>query len=146
MSSRNLRKKRGVDPVRPEAKASGFDRLENQLFAGPVAADTKTIRLCHQVEEAISYALVCSTTPLLRDLYVAGVEPLKGAASLRVVVAMSSTEGETTDYEQTIEALDRAHGYVRGEVARAINRKRVPSLQFSVLPPIDGSENPGVGS
>ncbi len=140
MSSR--KKRRGYEPVHPEVEPDGFDELEKELFAGPEKADTKTIQLCRQVEEAISSALVCSTSPLLRDLYVAGVEPLRGAALLRVLVSM---EGAQNDYEQTIKALDRALGYFRGEVARAINRKRVPTLQFAVVPSDDGDWDEEVG-
>ena len=126
------KKRRGDSPVHLEFEPEGVDVSEEEMFAGPERADTKTIQLCRQVEEAISYALVCSTSALLRDLYVVAVEPLRGAALLRVLV---STEGAQNDYDDTVEALDRAGGYFRGEVARAIHRKRVPTLQFTLVPP-----------
>jgi len=47
-------------------------------------------------------------------------------------------EGAHNDHDQTTQALDRARGYFRSEVARAINRKRVPTLQFAVVPATDG--------
>ncbi len=129
MSSR--KKRRGNDPVLLPVEADAFDPFDRELFAGLAQADTKTIQLCRQVEEAVSLALACSTSPLLRDLYVVGVEPLKGAAMMRALVSM---EGAHNDYELTKQAVDRARGYIRGEVARAINRKRVPTLQFAVVP------------
>ena len=116
--------------MRPENEPEWLDVPEVEMFGGPQRVDTKTIQLCRQVEEAISCALVCSTSPILRDLYVTGVEAARGAALLRVLV---TTEGDAHDYQQTIEALARAKGYFRGEVARAIHRKRVPSLDFMVL-------------
>lgn len=130
MTSR--KKRRGDGPVHPEFEPEWFDVSEEEMFAGPERADTKTIQLCRQVEEAISCALVCSTSALLRDLYVVAVEPLRGAALLRVLVSM---EGAQNDYEDTVKALDRAGGYFRGEVARAIHRKRVPTMQFALVPP-----------
>ena len=104
------------------------------MFPGPTKADTKTMQLCHQVEETISFALAGSTSPLLRDLYVLGVEPLRGAAALRVLVSLE----EDASSEKAAEALRRAHGYLRGEVARAINRKRVPTLEYVLVPPRAG--------
>jgi ribosome-binding factor A len=109
-----------------------------EVFGGPSRTDTKTIQLCRQVEEAIAYALVCSTSPILRDLYVMGVEPARGAALLRVLVTM---EGDAHDYQQTVEALARAKGYFRAEVARAIHRKRVPSLEFALVPSSAGGRD-----
>jgi ribosome-binding factor A len=117
--------------VRRQREPERLDAAEEEIFGGLEKADTKTIQLCRQVEEAISYALVCSANPVLRDLYVAGVEPLRGAALLRVLISM---EGESNDYQQTTEALSRARGYFRHEVARAIHRKRVPTMEFVVAP------------
>jgi ribosome-binding factor A len=128
MSSR--KKARGYTPLQPENEPEWFDVSEEEIFGGPRRGDKRSIQLCRQVEEAISCALVCSTNPILRDLYVMGVEPVRGAALLRVLV---TTEGEANDYQQTIEALARAKGYFRGEVARSIHRKRVPSLDFVVV-------------
>lgn len=102
--------------------------------------DTKTAQLCSQVQEAISWALACSTSPLLRDLHVARVEPRKGAALLQVFVA---TEVATAGYEETVAALRRANGYLRREVAAAIHRKKVPTLQFMVLPSATGWDDTG---
>jgi len=120
--------------LRPETEPEWLDVSEVELFGGQHQADTKTIQLCHQVEEAISCALVCSTSPILRDLCVLSVEAMKGAAALRVLVTMEGDEEETHDLQQTKEALERAKGYFRGEVARSIHRKRVPSLDFTVVP------------
>ena len=125
MSSRKNR--RGHGSVRPESRA-----LEDQYFGGATTDDHKDIRLCKQVEEAISMALVSSADPILRDLYVVGVEPLRGAALLRVLVATDNKE--EIDADRINQKLDRALGYFRGEVAKAITRKRVPGLKIALIP------------
>lgn len=132
MSSR--KSARGYAALRPDDEPEWLDDSEVEMFSGLQTADKKTTQLCRQVEEAVSCALVCSTSPILRDLLVIAVEALRGAAMLQVLV---TTEGESLDCHQTEEALRRARGYIRHEVARAIHRKRVPSLSFVLVP--DGS-------
>ena len=105
---------------------------EEQLFGGLHQADTKTLQLGQQVHEAVAYALACSANAMLRDLYVVSVEPVRGAALMRVFVARDAESA--TCAEQIDRTLRTAVGYIRGEVARAINRKRVPTLQFVLAP------------
>jgi len=112
-------------------RSAPFEREREDMFAGPSQGHNKTIRLCRQIERAISYALACSMSPLLREIYVASVEPLGGASSLRVTVTI---EGDEHTIDEAEDALARANGYVRSEVAREINRKRVPTLAFHVVP------------
>lgn len=128
MSSR--KRARGFKALRPENEPEWLDDSQVERLGDPLRVDTKTNQLCRQVEEAIACALVCSTSPILRDLYVESVEAAKGAAMLRVLVIM---EGDDDDYQRTREALTRAKGYLVDEVARAIHRKRVPSLDFVVM-------------
>lgn len=77
-------------------------------------------------------ALISSADPIMRDLYVAGVEPLRGAALLRVLVATESKEA--IDVDRLEEKLERARGYFRSEVAKAISRKRVPGIEVTFIP------------
>lgn len=105
--------------------------LEAEYFGGASPTDHKTIQLCRQVEEAISMALFASADPTLRDLHVIAVEPLRGAALLRVLVT-TETE-EALDPQLITDKLDRARGYLRAEVAKAINRKRVPGLELCLV-------------
>ncbi|MBL4634084.1 MAG: ribosome-binding factor A [Kofleriaceae bacterium] len=86
------------------------------------------------MEEAISSALACANNRWIQDLYVVRVEPVRGAALLRVLV---STEERQDEYEQIQQALDSARGYFRAEVARSIHRKRTPSLEFVIVPSPD---------
>ena len=140
MSSRNERRDHGA--AYPDAEPHGNGTNNRDPFEARNRAATKTHQLCRQVEEAVSLALACATNPVLRDLYVAGVEPVRGPSLLRVRVSM---EGTDYDYQLTERALDRALGYLRGEVARAINRKRVPTLRIAVVPSDDGDWEDCVG-
>ena len=114
---------------RKKSRGHRSAHVDLDLFAGPNLASTKTTQPCHQVQEAISCALVFSANPLLRDLSVVRVEPLQGSALLRVLVC---TEGELD--ERTFETLEKASGYFRSQVAQEISRKRVPSLRFTLIP------------
>lgn len=130
MSSRKSRPGHRSARRQPEPHALGS--IQDHLFGDPTGPSTKTIQLCRQVEEAVSCALACSASATLRDLFVVGVQPIKGAAQLRVLL---SREGDDHDYEHTQHALNNAQGYLRAEVARSIHRKRVPTLTLVVVPP-----------
>ena len=91
-----------------------------------------TPQLCRQVEEAVSFALVSARDPLLRDLVVLDVTPVRGAARLRVRVSTEAPDPPLDDLE---EALERARGYLRAEVAVAVHRKRTPELEVELVPP-----------
>lgn len=106
--------------------------LEELMFGGPARAGHKTHQLCEQVSEAIEYAFATAASPLLRDLRVVAVESVRSTALVRVLV---TTEQSHVDISEIEGALVRAHGYLRGEVAQAIHRKRVPGLEVIVVPP-----------
>ncbi len=132
MTSR--KKRRRHEPSHIEMEPVWLD-VDKELFAVQTRTETKTHQLCRQVEEAVSCALACANNRWIQDLYVVGVEPVRGAALLRVLV---STEESQDEYEQIQQALDSACGYFRGEVARSIHRKRTPSLEFVIVPSPDG--------
>ena len=92
----------------------------------------KLAQLCAQVEEAVSYAFATGNDPLLNDLRVVAVRPVRGAALLEVEVATQETEG--LDPDQLLAKLERAKGYLRSEIANGIHRKRCPDLCFSIAP------------
>jgi ribosome-binding factor A len=125
MSSR--KNARGNAPLRPEYEPL-FPEASRTRRGG---TNSKLVQLCHQVEEALSCAFLGSANPILRDLYVIGVEPLRGASLLRVLVTI---DGQDYDNKQIEQALSRAQGYLRSEVAYEVHRKRVPGLEFVVVP------------
>jgi ribosome-binding factor A len=94
--------------------------------------DYKLSQLCRQVEEAVAMGLFASHNPLLRDLCVIDVTPLRGAARLRVRVTTEDSDASLAELEQ---AVDRARGYLRAEAAAAISRKRAPELVVELVPP-----------
>jgi len=90
--------------------------------------------LCAQITDAIAMALATASDPVLRDLSVATVEPRRGAASLRVVL-FAAPGGELAI---AAEHAARAVGYLRAEVAAAIQRRRTPDLVVEVIAALPG--------
>jgi ribosome-binding factor A len=62
---------------------------------------------------------------VLRDCYVVSVVPAPDSTHLLVTVKASQEEAVV------LEALHRATGLFRNEIASAIHRKKVPQLRFA---------------
>lgn len=105
---------------------------------GPQRADRKERQLCQQVQEAIGEALSALDDEALSEVYVCAVEPAPDASRLAVLIRAP----ESSAPDLVAERLGRVSGYLRGEVAAAISRKRVPTLTFEVLPPESREERP----
>jgi ribosome-binding factor A len=95
----------------------------------------KSLQLCAQVHDALAYALGDSSDPVLIDLELDHVEPMDDGAHVLVVVQDPCGHGLAA----ALAALDRARGFLRDAVARTVNRRRVPQLSFTVLPPAGGA-------
>ncbi|MEJ7729835.1 MAG: ribosome-binding factor A [Polyangiaceae bacterium] len=91
--------------------------------------ERKVRQLCRQVQEAVGAALGSLDDDLLNAAWVAGVEPEPDASRLVVFIEV---DGDTPS-ERVFARLERVAGWVRGEVAQAITRKRTPALAFRVL-------------
>lgn len=91
----------------------------------PEAPSHQTLRLCDQVARCLDLCLSAAGDPCLNELTVVSVEPLSGAARLRVLVTSLGDEPLEGDIEA---ALDRAQRWLRHQVAQDIHRKRAPSL------------------
>lgn len=105
--------------------------LADALF-GAVAddrPDRKLDPLSAQIADAIAMALATASDPVLRDLTVATVEPRRGAASFRVVLAAAPGD----ELAIAADHAARAVGYLRAEVAAAIQRRRTPDLVVDVI-------------
>jgi ribosome-binding factor A len=89
----------------------------------------KVRQLCRQVQEAVGAALGSLDDELLNAVWVAEVEPEPDASRLVVFIEV----GADTPGEHVFARLERVAGFVRGEVAAAITRKRTPTLVFRVL-------------
>lgn len=94
--------------------------------------DHKTLRLCRQVERAVSLTLAgeCGDDHL-DGLCVLSVDPAPGPGQLMVTL---SAPPEKADLVEAYVCLGRVEGLLRTEVARMINRRKVPRLSFRILP------------
>ena len=88
----------------------------------------KALQLCGQVARTLAAALAGCGDAVLRDLVVVSVTPAPNSS--RLLVTLSPAPGAAPDAEQVHEHLGRARGKLRGEVASAIHRRRVPDLTF----------------
>ncbi|HND52337.1 MAG TPA: hypothetical protein PLV92_08065 [Pirellulaceae bacterium] len=92
----------------------------------------KTLQLCRQVAETLSYVLSgeCHDEQLA-GLQVLAVEPAPNASQLLVTVAPGVGETLSNPVE-TMARLHDAAGWLRTEVAAAITRRRAPQLLFRI--------------
>ena len=106
---------------------------------GGRAPDRKTLQLCGQVRKALDYVLSGETgDDLLRQLYVADVVPAPDASRLLATVAPIDPRADL-DAVTVLEKLGFVQPMLRSEVARSINRKKVPDLTFTLAGPPPGA-------
>jgi ribosome-binding factor A len=98
---------------------------------GPRSDRRKARQLCAQVAEALTLLLAGETDDALRSLDVVSVEPAPDTRQLLVTVR--SLPGMNAEPAVILDALCRASGRVRCEVAAAITRRRVPQLVYRVM-------------
>ncbi len=91
---------------------------------------TKSLQLCAQVHDALSWALGDSSDPVLMDLVLDRVEPMPDDKHVLVVMQDPCGHGLVA----SLQALDRARAWLREAVASTVQRRRVPQLSFTVLP------------
>lgn len=92
---------------------------------------SKTLQLCAQVEQALTFALLETTDPILQDLVLDAVLPLHGDGHLLVRFVDPCDHGLV----RCLASLDAAAGFFRRAVAEGTARRRVPNLSFTVVPP-----------
>jgi len=90
----------------------------------------KTLQLCAQVKDALSFALGETIDPVLLDLRVEFVEAIGGDRQLLVGVVDQHGHGLV----KALDALDNARGYLRSYVAEVIHRGKAPQLSFTLVP------------
>lgn len=99
--------------------------------AGSEGALRKERQLCREAFEAIGLALATLDDATWLDIELVAVEPAPDASRLAVVVRSSGTMA-ADDLERKLEHIA---GYLRSELASALQRKRVPGLTFRIAPP-----------
>jgi ribosome-binding factor A len=111
----------GLDPrefFKPESRTGGAGRKAQQLSA--------------QVADTLHQVFGESADATLQSLAVVEVRPAPDASQLLVLVAPAVGAECTAD--EAADALARAGAWLRGEVAKAITRKRAPQLVFRLIP------------
>ena len=95
-----------------------------------VGLDYRLQQLCAQAHEVLSLAFEGECRdPLLQQLSVRAVLPDPDAS--RLAVHVSAPEGESAP--AILEALDRAKGLLRSQLATELDKRRTPSLRFVLL-------------
>ncbi|HUE73282.1 MAG TPA: hypothetical protein VMP01_20560 [Pirellulaceae bacterium] len=113
-----------------------FFRKDSQ----PTQAGRKAMQLCAQVADTMSQLLAGETSDdVLQSLEVVDVAPVPNAAQLLVTVAPAAG-APPLDEAQVYDALARAVGWLRSEIAAAITRKRAPRLSFRFVPAAPAKE------
>lgn len=109
---------------------------------GDRTPDRKTLQLCGQVRKALDYVLSGETgDDLLRGLYVVDVLPAPDASRLLATVAPIDPRADL-DAGEVLEKLGHVQPMLRSEVARSINRKKVPDLTFTLAAPGGAPDGP----
>jgi ribosome-binding factor A len=96
--------------------------------AGKVT-NRKALQLCGQIAKTLSLVLWECGDDVLRELAVESVQP--APTSARLLVTLSAPPG--TDEADVLRHVDKAVGWMRQEVAAAINRRKTPELTFRVV-------------
>jgi ribosome-binding factor A len=110
--------------------------LIEQFFSGlrgqgaPRAEDRKLKQLAREVYRVLSHSLAELQDSRLASAYVIEVRPAPDAGRLAVEVS-AGTGATVSDVEA---ALAAARTHLRGELAGALARKRIPELVFEVVP------------
>lgn len=118
-------------PLRRDRSSFDFDDVLGETDSPARKPDRKVHRLCGQVARALGLALSAAADEVLRDLVVDSVVPAPDAGRLEVRVSLVAAR-EGVDPASIAERLERATGFLRSEIASAIERRKVPQLAFRV--------------
>ena len=93
----------------------------------------KALQLCGQVAETLAFVLAGETgDDVLRDLVVVSVVPAPNTSRLLVTVSPSVAAADA-DLDAIGSSSTKCAARLRGEIATAIHRRRVPELTFRVV-------------
>jgi hypothetical protein len=133
---RKFRKDTALDRYRAELHEDDgqdpryFFRKETQ----PTKAGRKAMQLCAQVADTLGLLFSGETSDeIIQSLEILDVLPAPNAAQLLVTVAPAAG-APPLDEAEVRTALARAAGWLRGEIAATITRKRAPRLSFRFIP------------
>ena len=92
-------------------------------------AGRKAKQLCDQVRDALLSAMAACGDPAVQAAAPGAVQPAPHTGRLQVAIIAPPDVGR----ERVAEAVERAAGHLRSEVARAIHRRYAPELVFVVF-------------
>ena len=92
--------------------------------------DRKLKQLAREVHRVLAQALAELADPRVESAFLVEVRPAPDAS--RFAVQVSAGAGATVS--EVGAALEAARGHLRGELAAALARKRIPDLAFEVVP------------
>ncbi|MDF1751190.1 MAG: hypothetical protein P1U89_00290 [Verrucomicrobiales bacterium] len=119
----------GVSPFELEKQK----RKQNHQSNHSTRSRHRLKQLCRQVQRGIDDAFLCDCgDPLLSDLRTIEVTSVAGSSALCATVLTEHSDPETLSL--IYERLLSARGLIRSSVAAMISRKRIPQIQFKVLP------------
>ncbi len=97
----------------------------------PTVEERRLKQLCREVHRVLAQILPGGVAdPVLDSLSVEDVVPAPDGSRLAVRVHI----GVGADPALVLERLGRLKGYLRSEIAAAVQRKRTPDLAFEVAP------------
>ncbi len=100
----------------------------------PTQAGRKARQLCAQVADTLRLLFSGETSDeILQSLEITEVSPAPNASQLLVTLGPAAA-APALDESQVHEALARAAGWLRSEIAAAITRRRAPRLAFRFIP------------
>lgn len=115
---------RDAPPCEELGPGDGLDPRFDPVERKP--GNRKALQLCAQVANALNMALADCSDECLREAFVEAVVPAPDSSHMLVKIRT------TLDKELVMEALQKASGRMRNEIASAIHRKKVPQLRFEV--------------
>jgi ribosome-binding factor A len=126
------------DRRRRESPPDEYGSDPSVFFGAPDSArDERNVRkvrqLCREVERTLGYALSSARDGLVRDLIVMSVDPAPDGSRLMVTLC-PSTGALDVDVAELLAHLGELRGFLRREIAQALQRKRTPELAFRVVP------------
>lgn len=120
--------------VGPEDGVDPKEFHDRRIRSPRSPASRKALQLCQQVMEALQLALGGMADEHLQNLTVVSVEPAPNSGRLLVTVAVPGLADVTdeTTVNLILEALAKASGRLRTEVAGEIHRRYAPELVFTI--------------
>ncbi len=131
MSRRKQNAEEWKDLAAERGEEDGTDAQEFHAkpWNAPKKATRKGLQLCGQVKDALTVALPACADVGVQGLVVLAVEPAPHTGRLLVLVGASPDDNRGT----VLQALTRASGFLRSNVAAVISRRHAPELIFEVV-------------